>query len=308
MSRAGQPMRADSSAVRAEPGELWLPAPAKINLFLHVLGRRPDGYHRLQTLYQFLHFADQLHFKPTANPGIRRIDLHPYALPDEDLIMRAATRLNGLRRPAEQAAGGVDIRLQKAIPPGTGIGGGSSNAATTLIGLNRLWNLQLERNQLMQIGLELGADVPVFLFGHAAWGDGIGERLQPCAPDESWYCLLLPPVAVSTAAIFACPTLCRSHTPVSWQDYLRGTCGNDLQAVTCAHYPQVAAGLKLLSAFGPARMSGSGSGLFLRCADQPAARRIAAQIPPAYRPMAVKSGNRHPLAEPIDTPPRHSHR
>ena len=191
---------------------------------------------------------------------------------------------------------GVDIELDKRIPVGAGLGGGSSNAATTLIALNRLWNLGFPADELADIGLPLGADIPVFVRGHAAWAEGIGERLSPIDLPEPWYLLLLPPVTVATATVFADPTLERAHARVQFEDYSSGICVNDCEPVTTRLFPPVAEALAWLRRFGPARMSGTGACVFLEAENRAAADTLAAQADPAWRPTVVRGLNRSPLA------------
>lgn len=285
-------------------GALALPAPAKINLFLRVRRRRADGYHDLETEFQFLKFADTLHFQThpktalsTPNqPRIQRVDRHDFALPADDLTIRAA-RLLQTAHP-QRAQVGVTITLHKVIPPGSGLGGGSSNAATTLLALNHLWRLGLNRAQLAAVGLQLGADVPVFIRGHAAHASGVGERLTPTTPPEQWLCVCLPVCGVSTAGVF-------SGLPVSGEPQGGGEQGdrpdekrgNDLEAITARHHPEVADALARLRRFGEAYMSGSGGAVYAGFAQRGQAEHAAAGIPPAYQPFVTQSINRHPLLD-----------
>ena len=216
--------------------EFKAPSPAKINRFLHVTGRREDGYHRLQSLFQFLDHGDLLTFRPDTSGTIRREDRHRFQLPQDDLCVRAAT---WLRESAERPDLGVEIVLEKNIPPGSGLGAGSSNAATTLLALNRLWSLDLSDDRLLEIARRLGADVPVFLHGEAAWAEGAGDELSACAVDEPWLALLIPRAPVSTAEAFNDPALRRDHAPVTREDFTSGRTGNDLEPVT---FPQASCG------------------------------------------------------------------
>ena len=267
-------------------------APAKVNLTLAVLGRRADGYHLLQTLFQFVDLVDHLHFQQRGDGQINLLTPVAGVATQDNLIVRAARKLQSV----SGAPIGVDIRVDKCIPTGAGLGGGSSNAATTLIALNRLWNLGFPTDELADIGLALGADVPVFVRGHAAWAEGIGERLSPVDLPEPWYLLLLPPVSVLTADIFAAPDLRRDHPWVRFEDYQDGLCGNDCETVTCERHPEVAEALAWARRFGPARMSGTGACVFLETADRASAETLVAQAPPAWRPCAVRGLNRSPLA------------
>lgn len=272
-------------------GFAW-PAPAKINLFLHVTGRREDGYHTLQTLFQFVDLVDHLRFHQRGDGQITLQTPLADINHDDNLIVRAARRLAAV----SGAPIGVDIELDKRIPVGAGLGGGSSNAATTLIALNRLWNLGFPADELADIGLPLGADIPVFVRGHAAWAEGIGERLSPIDLPEPWYLLLLPPVTVATATVFADPTLERAHARVQFEDYSSGICVNDCEPVTTRLFPPVAEALAWLRRFGPARMSGTGACVFLEAENRAAAETLAAQADPTWRPTVVRGLNRSPLA------------
>ena len=193
-----------------EAARVW-PAPAKINLFLHIVGRRPDGYHLIQTVFQFVELYDELRFTPRADGQIRLLTPLPGVPPQQDLCVRAAQAL----RAHTGCRLGVDIELTKRIPIGGGLGGGSSDAATTLLALNRLWALDLPRTELVAIGLALGADVPVFIGGRAAWAEGIGELLTPIDLDEPWYLIVDPGVAVATASVFGHPKLTRHTLPIT---------------------------------------------------------------------------------------------
>jgi len=271
-----------AAAQSAELHRDW-PAPAKINLYLHVRGRRADGMHELETQFQFLEFADTLQFDTSAR-GIRRIDRHDFALPDEDLSVRAAKLLQS----AGGGARGAAITLRKVIPPGSGLGGGSSNAATTLLALNHLWRLRLPRARLAELALQLGADVPVFVHGRAATAGGIGEALTPADAPERWLCLCLPPLAVSTARVFA------NYSP--GRAAARAPHGNDLEAVTARLHPEVAAALARMRRHAEARMSGSGAALYSLFDSRDAALRAVAQLPDLAA-VVTRSRNRHPLCD-----------
>lgn len=276
------------------PPDVQLLSPAKINLFLHVTGRRPDGYHLLQTWMQFLDWGDGIAFRVHRRGLIRRHDEHPYMLPSDDLCVRAA---EVLRESAGRPDLGVDITLAKRIPPGTGLGGGSSNAATTLLVLNRLWQLQLPYAQLLDLGRKLGADVPVFLHGVSAWAEGVGDMLTTADPPTGWMALALPDVSVSTAQVFSDPGLRRDHAPVSVRDYTAGRTGNDLEEVTFRHFPEVAAVHRCLSQFGPARMSGSGSAVFVPLPSREAAERVVEGLPDGVTGLVARRLNRSPLRD-----------
>jgi 4-diphosphocytidyl-2-C-methyl-D-erythritol kinase len=198
-------------------------------------------------------------------------------------------------RSSSWATPGADLRVHKRIPLGGGLGGGSSDAATTLVALNRLWNLGFTTDELASLGLKLGADVPVFVRGQAAWAEGVGERLRPIAPQEPWYCVITPPVAVSTGAIFAAPELRRDHPPVTPADFEAGTTGNDCEPVTTARHPEVAAALAFARAHGAARMSGTGASVFLPCATREAALACAREAATRWPALAARGTNRSPL-------------
>lgn len=267
------------------------PAPAKLNLFLHVVGQRPDGYHLLQTVFRFIDYGDSLSFAVRDDGQILRLNSLPGLEPERDLTVRAARLL-------QQASGcrlGVDIALEKRLPMGGGLGGGSSDAATVLLALNRLWNLNLSRIELQELGLRLGADVPVFLFGEGAFAEGIGEKLQPVALPAAWYVVLVPPVAVSTPEIFASRELTRDTKPIKMSDFSTGCGSNDLEPVVCRKYPQVAEYLAWLRGFGDARMTGSGACVFAGFSDEEEARRVFSLKPAKMAGFVAKGLDRHPL-------------
>lgn len=276
--------------------QTW-PAPAKLNLFLHVTGRRPDGYHSLQTVFQFIDYCDRLTFEPRRDGVIRRVSPLPGVAPEQDIVVRAAHLLRTLAGQRQ----GVDIRLEKRIPIGGGLGGGSSDAATTLWALNHLWGLGLEADELARLALRLGADVPVFVHGRAAWAEGVGERLTPLELTEPWYLVLAPPVRVSTASVFGAPDLTRARRDFTINGFLSGDQGvNDCEPVVLARHPEVAAALDGLARHlpggrGALRMSGTGSCFFARFEDRAAADAVLAHLPPAWRGFVAKGRNRSPL-------------
>lgn len=270
----------------------WL-APAKLNLFLHVTGRRADGYHHLQTVFQFVDFSDRLFFTPRGDSIIRRTAGPAHIAEDQDLVLRAARALQA----ASGCSLGADICLEKNIPVGAGLGGGSSDAATTLTALNRLWNLGFTPDELACIGLKLGADVPVFVRGRAAWAEGVGERLRPLDLPEPWYLVLTPPVHVSTAEIFSAPELQRSTAAITVEQFLAVGGHNDCEPVTCARYPQVKQALDWLRRFGPARMSGTGASIFLDFATRQQAEAVKVQMPPEWQAFVARGLNLSPLAK-----------
>ena len=270
----------------------WL-APAKLNLFLHVIGRRGDGYHLLQTAFRLINCHDRLRYAPR-DDGLVRLSRPLPGLPeDKELSVRAARLLQsetGTKR-------GVEISLFKQIPVGGGLGGGSSDAATTLIALNRLWQLGLDRNALARLALGLGADVPFFVFGENALAEGVGEKLTPLALKPAWYVVLTPPVAVPTQSIFDDPSLTRDTKIVTISGYSEGFGRNDLEPVVCRRYPIVAAHLTWLKEFGDARMSGSGSCVFAEFPAESQARSVLARKPQGMRGFVASGLPRHPLAE-----------
>jgi 4-diphosphocytidyl-2-C-methyl-D-erythritol kinase len=272
---------------------LTCPAPAKLNLFLHVVGRRADGYHLLQTLFRFIDFSDTLHFTLRADGAVRRTSVLDGVAEDQDLCVRAARLLQ-----QESACRlGVDIAVDKRIPMGGGLGGGSSDAATTLLALNRLWNLGFPRERLMQLGLRLGADVPVFIFGDNAFAEGVGEHLQAYPLPETWYVVLFPPVHVPTAQIFSRPELTRDTISLKIRDLSTHRLHNDLQPVVCRLYPEVERHLAWLGQFGSAMMTGSGACVFAGFGDQAAAEAVLARLPGDMRGIVARGLPSHPLKD-----------
>ncbi len=287
-------------------------APAKVNLFLHITGQRDDGYHLLQTVFRLLDFYDTIHLKPTFNIEIKRINTVPDVLEQNDLCVRAAKLL-------QQYSGythGVEIVVDKNIPMGGGLGGGSSDAATVLLALNRLWHLNLTRSELLRLGLKLGADVPFFIHGANAWAEGIGEQLKPIHLHDAYYVVLTPNAHVSTAQIFANKQLTKDTIPntmsdfsrvanLSTEDSVKGSMVmnvkpefiNDLEKIVCDDYPEVATCLKWLKQFGDARMSGSGASVFLEVANENTANNIFSQKPKDTFGFVAKGLNQHPLID-----------
>ena len=269
------------------PTPLTLPAPAKLNLMLHVLGRREDGYHELQTLFQFLDHGDELTFARREDGQIRLLSDLPGVDHESNLIVRAA-RL--LQQQGDDVPG-ADITLVKRLPMGGGIGGGSSDAATTLLGLNRLWNLGLDLDRLAQLGLSLGADVPVFVRGHAAFAEGVGERLQAVELPEPWYLVAVPQVSVSTAEIFSDSELTRNTPPITVRSLLAGGGHNDCQPVVEKRYPQVRNALSLLNKFVPARMTGTGACVFGSFPNEGEADKVRRQLPATLPSFVARGSN-----------------
>lgn len=272
-------------------GDPAFPAPAKLNLMLRVTGRRPDGYHLLQTVLVFLDHGDTLTFRVRPDGVISRSRDIAGVPEAEDLTLKAARVL----QEATATRQGVEITLQKRLPVGGGLGGGSSDAATTLLALNRLWDTGLTRSRLLDLALGLGADVPVFVFGESALAEGIGEQLTPLAVPEQWYLVLEPPVAVPTARIFADKQLKRDSKPIKITAFSADQAGNDLEAVVCRHYPEVARHLAWLKGKAPAWVTGTGACVFAAFPTESAARQVLEQAPGGMQGFVARGLARHPL-------------
>jgi 4-diphosphocytidyl-2-C-methyl-D-erythritol kinase len=270
---------------------LTLPAPAKLNLFLHITGLRADGLHNLQTVFQLLDLCDLLHFR-LRDDG--QIHIHcpalPHLAPEHSTVYRAACLLP---RAAHQ---GIDVVVEKNIPAGAGLGGGSSDAATTLMALNHLWQLHLDQSTLLSLGRQIGADVPVFIGGHTAWAEGIGEQLTQLDLAPTCYLLIFPNCHVSTAEIFSAQQLTRQTPAITLADFHLGNTHNDCTAVTCERYPEVDAALQWLKQFGEAKMSGTGSSCFVAL-DRPLAEQAQQQLHGRWQIFIVNGVNRSPLHE-----------
>ena len=278
--------------------EAW-PAPAKLNLFLHVTGRRPDGYHELETLFQLIDLSDSLWIRPRADGVIARRGGPPGVAPDDDLAVRAARRLRAL---AGNERLGADLELTKRIPVGGGLGGGSSDAATVLVALNALWGLGLAPERLAEAGVTLGADVPVFVRGETAVGRGVGERLEPVTVPSRWYAIVYPGVPVSTAEAFQAPELTRNSkaitipgSPLPAGDGAQLPGRNDLEPVVAARHPEVRAALGWLGARAPARLTGSGASVFAAFGDRRAASAALAGLPAGWTGFVARGLDRSPL-------------
>ena len=275
---------------------ITLPAPAKLNLFLHIVGRRPDGYHELQTLFQFLDYGDDLTFTLTPDRPGARLTQALADVPDQDnLIIRAA---GALAATAPGVLPGVDISLTKRLPMGGGLGGGSSNAATTLLALNHLWQLNLSIDELAELGLGLGADVPVFVRGQAALGEGVGERLTPVTPPEDWFLVLKPECNINTGKIFSEEGLTRDTPRIKIAPAFEGDASryrNDCEDVVRRLYPEVNRSLDWLAQFGPARLTGTGACIFGRFPTESAARIIWESKPSGITGFVAKGVNISPL-------------
>ncbi|MDF0533842.1 4-(cytidine 5'-diphospho)-2-C-methyl-D-erythritol kinase [Shewanella sp. A32] len=271
---------------------LGWPAPAKLNLFLHINGRRADGYHELQTLFQFLDYGDLLDFKITNDGKITlHSNLNTNIADDDNLIVKAAKLLQ------QQSASklGAEIWLDKKLPMGGGVGGGSSDAATTLVALNALWQIGLDQPQLAALGLKLGADVPIFIHGHAAFAEGVGEKLVAVDIPEHWYLVIAPEAHVSTAAIFQHPDLPRDTAKLSWNELLSANWKNDCQTLVSNNFPQVAKALAWLLEYAPSRMTGTGACVFGEFETQQQALECLAKMPKTFRGFVAKGTNISPL-------------
>lgn len=267
------------------------PAPAKLNLMLRVLGRRPDGYHRLQTVFQFVDRQDRLFIESRRDGRIRRVSTLPGVPEDADLVVRAArllTEFTGLGL-------GADIRVEKLLPMGGGLGGGSSNAATTLVALNRIWRTGLGERELMELGLTLGADVPVFVYGRAAWGEGVGEELTPVDLPEPWYLVLVPRCEVATGSLFADEELTRDSAQIKIADFVAGDDRNDCLELVRRRYPDVADALDWLATVGRPRLTGTGACVFCEFSSAEQAGAAHAAVPSRFSAFVARGMNRSPL-------------
>ena len=269
------------------------PAPAKLNLFLHITGRRADGYHLLQTVFQFLDYSDEVHLTVRSDGAIRRLSDLPGVPQEQDLVVRAAQLL-------QRESGtplGADIQVTKRLPMGGGLGGGSSDAATILLALNQLWKTGLTDEQLAALGLRLGADVPVFVHGLATWAEGVGEKFTPVVLPEPWFVVLIPAVSVSTAEIFGAPELTRNSPPITIRAFLAGEGGNVCEPVVRSRYPAVAEALDWLGKYGAARMTGTGACVFAAFDTEAQARQVFATRPEGWNGFVARGCNRSPLLE-----------
>ena len=267
------------------------PAPAKLNLFLHITGRRQDGYHLLQTAFQFIDLVDEIDFQMTDDGTISRLSSMPGVAEDDDLVIRAARLLQ--QRTGSNS--GAEIQVHKRIPEGGGLGGGSSDAATTLVALNELWQTGLDRLQLAELGLSLGADVPIFVHGHAAWAEGVGEQLTTIEPTEGYYLIIHPGCSISTAAIFNAPDLTRNTPAITIRDFLDRGGINDCEAVVRKQYAQVNEAIEWLHQFAPTRLTGTGACVFAGFEDEATAQDTREQLPANWQGFVVRGMNRSPL-------------
>lgn len=275
------------------------PAPAKLNLFLHINGRRTDGYHELQTLFQFIDYCDMLDFKVTdSSELILHSNMAGVVADSDNLILRAAKSLQQMTG----FKGGAEIWLDKRLPMGGGLGGGSSDAATTLVALNTLWNTQLSTAELAKIGLKLGADIPVFIHGFAAFAEGIGERLQVVSPPEPWYLVIAPDAHVSTAEVFQDPLLPRNTPKLAINTLMSQAWINDCQKLVVSKYPQVAKALGWLLEYAPSRMTGTGACVFGEFTQQQQALAALAKLPSDMQGFVAKGMNISPLITRLNHP------
>lgn len=279
----------------------WL-APAKINLFLHITARRPDGYHQLQTLFQLLSVGDQMQFEPNRSGQIKRISDVPGVPESADIIVKAARLLQnhcGCRNM------GADIHINKILPMGGGLGGGSSDAATTLVALNHLWGQKCPQSELLQLAIQLGADVPVFVAGRSAWAEGIGEQLSAVELPDKWYVIVTPRVEIATVALFNDPQLTRDRQAIRIRDYFAGRdaqqsskdCQNVFEPLVRKHYPVVATALDWLSEQSgqKARLSGTGASIFAEFKDEQAAQSVAEKVSSEWRCFVAQGINESPI-------------
>ena len=269
------------------------PAPAKLNLFLHITGRRDDGYHLLQTVFQFIQLQDEIDFKILEEDEVIRSSAMPGVAAEDDLVVRAARKL----KEKTDCKLGVDINVKKNIPEGGGLGGGSSDAATTLVALNELWQTGLSSEELAEIGLSLGADVPIFIYSYAAWAEGVGENLTPIEPDEPWYLVIHPGCSVATATVFNAEDLTRNTPAITIRDFFEGAGRNDCENVVKNHYEEVAKALDWLGEFAPVKLTGTGACLFAPFESDKEAFAVNAQLPTKWQGYVVKGMNKSPLLE-----------
>ena len=269
------------------------PAPAKLNLFLHVTGRRPDGYHELQTLFQLVDLCDTVTISLRDDGVLERPVGAAGVAAEADLTLRAARALQQLTG----ARQGADLRVHKRIPQGGGLGGGSSDAATTLLALNELWGCGLSLDELAALALPLGADVPVFVRGLSAWAEGVGERLRPVSLPEAWYVIVYPGVGVSTREVFQSPELTRNSPLITIRAFFESGGRNDCEPVVRARSPEVAAALEWLGREGTARLTGTGSCIFLARGSAAEAERIAARVPDRWMSFVARGLDRSPVQE-----------
>ncbi len=275
----------------------WWPSPAKLNLFLHILGHYDNGYHQLQTLFQILDQGDELAFDVISSDEITLSPSIPGVNDEDNLIIKAAKLLRdhtGVKK-------GVKIQLRKNLPMGGGIGGGSSNAATVLVALNKLWECNLDTSELAALGLRLGADVPIFVEGHSGFAGGVGEAITATELTEQWYLVVNPGIHVATADIFGEPALPRKTAAIAWDNYTFDATHNDCQTIVCDRHPEVALLLQWLLQFAPSRMTGTGACVFAIFSDEISARRVLDTLPGKWTGFVAKGVNTSPLLQKLKT-------
>ena len=266
-------------------------APAKLNLFLHITGRREDGYHLLQTVFQFLDYCDEIALTLRNDGKIKRLSGLESIKAEDDLVIQAANLLKAHTTTSQ----GVEISVSKKLPVGGGLGGGSSDAATTLVGLNTLWNCGLTTDKLAELGLQLGADVPVFVHGVAAWAEGVGEVLEPINLDEDWFIVIHPNVFVSTAEVFLDQALTRDCEPCKIARFLEGQVSNVFEPVVRNKHPEIAKALDWLSSYSAARLTGSGSCIFAKFPNKTVAKKVLNELPSRWFGFVAKGLNKSPF-------------
>ena len=272
------------------------PSPAKINLFLHVTAQRNDGYHEIQTVFQFLDYCDSLEFQIEQSTTLELLTPVKGVKNESNIILRAAKCLQSHTKSPQ----GAKISIKKRLPIGGGLGGGSSNAATTLIALNHLWKTKLTTNELAQLGLTLGADVPVFIHGYAAWAEGVGEELTPILPAEPWYVIIVPDCQVSTAEVFSSQELTRDCEPITISRFLTGEGENICEGVVLKSYPAISQAVDWLNCYGKSRMSGTGACIFADFSSQVQAQQVLDNLPQNWQGFIAKGCNQSPLATLMD--------
>ena len=275
----------------SEDGFRYFPAPAKLNLMLHIVGRREDGFHLLQTVFQFLDISDEIGLRLRTDGLVNRVNQIPGVPAEDDLVVKAAQMFARL----SNVFPGVDIEVRKNIPMGGGLGGGSSDAATVLLALNSLCNSGLSVDALAHSGLQLGADVPVFVRGHACWAEGVGEKITPVELPEPWFVVLDPGVHVSTAEVFSHSDLTRSTPLTTIAAFLAGAGHNDCAPVVQKQYPEIASAMQWLSEFSPAKLTGTGACVFAEFASEKEAKAVFEQVPNEYKGFVARGLNRSPL-------------
>lgn len=269
------------------------PAPAKLNLFLHIIGKRTDGYHLLQTVFQFIELADKIDFTITESGLIKRSKHSLVVDENNDLVIKAANKIKEI----SGSKLGVDISIEKNIPIGAGLGGGSSDAATTLVALNELWHVGLSVEELTKIGLSLGADIPFFIHGGAAWAEGVGEELTLVDLNECFYLVIYPDCSISTKSVFAASDLTRNTPRITIRDFQEGRVKNDCESYVRNHYSNVAEALDWLGNYAVSKLTGTGACLFAEFIDKKKANEVKSKLPKKWQGFVVKGINKSPLLE-----------